>query len=122
MREGGRSGWRMLAAFLLGMAIAGPLGMYLEGGTRLVGYDVSPDGLLRAETYEARRWQVWQHPLRYDAWPGFVRITKLAGGEALSESPVFELSDSGPVTWDKRTVMVGTSAQFDLVERRWTML
>jgi hypothetical protein len=111
--------WSLAAVFLIGVLLALPLGLYLEGGSHLRYVASSPDGALRAEYYTPRRWQALLHPYAYEM-PGYVRISQVRGETLLSESPLFEQDGTGPLMWDSKGASVGSFARFDLATRRWT--
>jgi hypothetical protein len=109
-----RAVWIGLAVIVLGVL----LGFYLSGGSKPIYTTASPDGKERIEFLTPTRGQQL-FVSSYDM-PARARL-RAADGEVLGTSGAFDLSGQGQVYWDKDTVQVGTSAQFDRKTRRWVI-
>lgn len=112
--------WGIVIAFLLGVALALPLGFYLASGERLISATVSPDGRERLELYQPSHWQ--RTVLGYvDHDYAFARVSDAASGDRLSTSPVFYLQGAGPTQWTPQGVQIGMAARYDKRTQRWTV-
>lgn len=107
--------WPVLG-FLLGVALALPLGLYLGGGGTLMLVAPSPDGRERVELYRPTR---WQRLLGHDRDDAVARVARADTGETLGVSPIFYASGMGPVAWRKGGVDLGMAASWDRASGRW---
>lgn len=112
--------WGVVIAFVLGVALALPLGMYLGGGERLISASASPDGRERLELYQPSRWHRLVRGYA-DHDYAVARISDAASGDRLSESSVFYLQGAGPAEWTPQGVQIGMAARFDRRNQHWTI-
>lgn len=105
-------------AFILGFALALPLGLSLGAGGDLQLISLAPDGRERVEIYGPTR---WQRLIGYDRDDAVARIADVANGETLSISPVFYSNDMGSVAWRRDGVDLGMAAHWDRATGRWQL-
>lgn len=114
---------RIIAGLLIAVAAGAGVGAWVTawalGGSTLISVQMSPDRRERVELYAASRWQGLVSP-EADLL-GYARLTD-AQGRTEGESGAFELSGHSEVIWGPDVVQVSSSAVFDRVTRRWTVL
>lgn len=112
-----RGGW-LLGGVVIGAAITVPAVRYLDGGSRLIAANASPEGRYRVDMYTPSRGQRLFEPGRDS--PAFVRLTRLADGAELGDSDVFEIAGEGTTPiWFPGGVQQGSSASFEFRKGRW---
>ena len=106
-------------AFLLGLAVAFPLGLKLGGTGRLISVETSPDGKERLELY---RPGPLQQLLGYGGDDYAVaRLSSIAEASSGAASAPFYDEGAGSTHWSREAVDVGTAARFDRATGRWSV-
>lgn len=110
-----------IAALATALAGGVALGLWLGGGSHVIGVYASPDRRQQLEVDTPARWQrPWFHR---GMIPAVARLTDLQADRVVSESGVFEFGGGigDQIYWTREGVAIGSVATYRRATDRWVI-